>query len=420
VKFALENSLDRSRARRFSFNFVSSYAVCPGVAVFVLFMATLLIPKLSFAQSSVGRDASAANTSDLSKENQSLVAASEMEIENILRANAGLMIELKHWVAREATEQGQLISESDLSDLTIRERLHDDAKFRAAATELLQRYGYLTPKFDPNSQLGSEDELILEERSKLVAQGQSFAACDARTNQHCGSLVKSTRDSSERTDEMPVFPSDSLPVKPRNSEAPLRLDRSSVETTSNHVPVDDESAREFWPGTSSNSNSPSLQSASMPLPEDPRGGSLLPSGTNIPARRAESPSDVPLELQPERSDAEASAGGKALKLPGEPAEYDSSRYRAADMERGADFNANGMVATRDPYSDIPSLREMYMQASPELNTARRFGIDVFQHHSQNSQNIPMDLPVGPEYVVGPGDSLSIDLWAASRNDFIAQ
>jgi len=410
VKFDPENSVERSIARRVSFNLVFCHAAFSGIALCVLFVATLLIPTLSFAQSSAGRDASTANASDLSKENQSFVAASEMDIENILRANAGLMIELKHWVARQATEQGQLISESDLSDLTIRERLHDDAKFRAAATELLQRYGYLTPKVDPNSQVAREDELIFEERSKLVEQGQSFAACDVRTNQRCGSMVENTRDSGERTDETPRFPSDSLPVKPRNSEAPLRPDRSSVETTSNHAPADDESAREFWPGTSSNSNSPTLQSASMPLPEDARGGSLLPSGTNIPARRAESPSDVPPELQPERSDPEASAGGKGSKFPGEPAEYDSSRYRAVDMERSVDFNGHGMVATRDPYSDIPSLREMYMQASPELGATRRFGIDVFEHHSQNSQDIPMDLPVGPEYVVGPGDSLSIDLW----------
>ena len=98
-----------------------------------------------------------------------------MDIENILRTNPGLMIELKHWVAREATEQGQLISESDLSDLTIRERLHEDTKFRAVATQLLQRYGYLTPKVDPESQMGHENELVLEERSKLIAQEHGAA-----------------------------------------------------------------------------------------------------------------------------------------------------------------------------------------------------------------------------------------------------
>jgi len=27
----------------------------------------------------------------------------------------------------------------------------------------------------------------------------------------------------------------------------------------------------------------------------------------------------------------------------------------------------------------------------------------------------MDLPVGPDYVIGPGDGLEIDLWAAFRS-----
>jgi protein involved in polysaccharide export with SLBB domain len=390
VTRAPENSIAGYLALHLSLNSICRFAVSRDVAVLALFVAALF-PSLSFAQGAPPRGTRTASASDLSKENQSLVAAGEEDIENILRTNPGLMIELKHWVAREATEQGQLISESDLSDLTIRVRLHEDAKFRSVATELLQSYGYLTPKVDPNSQLAREDELILEERSKLF-------------------VVESTRDSGERTDETPALPPDSLPVKPRSSEGSQRPNAGSVETTSNHSPVDDESAREFWPGTGSSLSSPTLQSASMPLPEDARGGSLLPSGTNLPARRAESPSDVPPELQPERSDAEPSAGGKTAQIPEESAEYDSPRYRAVEMKRGVDFNAHGMVATRDPYSDIPSLREMYMQASPELGTVRRFGIDVFQHRSQDSQNIPMDLPVGPEYVVGPGDSLSIDLW----------
>jgi len=404
-----KNSIARHVARHFSSRSVSRNGVSRDVAVFLLLLAGPLIPSLSFAQAAPPRDARAASASDLSKENQSFVAAAEVDIENILRTNPGLMIELKHWMAREATEQGQLISESDLSDLTIRERLHEDTKFRAVATQLLQRYGYLTPKVDPESQMGHENELVLEERSKLVAQGHVSAACESRTDARCPSVIESTRDSSEQFDETPALPPDSPPVKPRGPETPARPNTGSVETTSNHPSQNDEFAREFWPGAGSNSTSPNPQSASMPVSSEARGG-LIPGGINRPGRQAESPSDVSPEFQPERSDADLPAEGNASARPGEPATYDLSRYRAAIMERNDDFNAHGMVTTSDPYSDIPSLREMYMQASPELGATRRFGIDVFQHRSQNSQNIPMDLPVGPDYVVGPGDSLAIDLW----------
>lgn len=40
----------------------------------------------------------------------------------------------------------------------------------------------------------------------------------------------------------------------------------------------------------------------------------------------------------------------------------------------------------------------------------RFGLDIFRNGSGNLDILPMDLPVGPDYVVGPGDSLSINLW----------
>ena len=40
----------------------------------------------------------------------------------------------------------------------------------------------------------------------------------------------------------------------------------------------------------------------------------------------------------------------------------------------------------------------------------RFGLDIFQRGATNPDNLPMDLPVGPDYVVGPGDGLSLNLW----------
>src|SRR5262249_20651030 len=42
----------------------------------------------------------------------------------------------------------------------------------------------------------------------------------------------------------------------------------------------------------------------------------------------------------------------------------------------------------------------------------RFGLDVFRKGEANPAYLPMDLPVGPSYVVGPGDSLAIDLWGS--------
>src|SRR2546423_4226209 len=69
-----------------------------------------------------------------------------------------------------------------------------------------------------------------------------------------------------------------------------------------------------------------------------------------------------------------------------------------------------MVHRANPYSDIPSLYDMYVQASVHQRPNERFGMEVFRNTANDPQAIPMDLPVGPDYVIGPGDGLEIDLW----------
>ena len=86
----------------------------------------------------------------------------------------------------------------------------------------------------------------------------------------------------------------------------------------------------------------------------------------------------------------------------------SREYEAP--ERSANAQPVEIVRRRSPYDNIPSLYDMYLQAVPRPTTPRRFGSEVFANGSRDPQMIPMDLPVGPDYVVGPGDGLSIDLW----------
>lgn len=89
--------------------------------------------------------------SGLGQENMSLVAASPAEIKTVLSEDVGLMVELKRWAAKDATDHGQIIGEADLTDDAILNRIETDVPFRSIATQLLQRYGYLAPKVNPDS-----------------------------------------------------------------------------------------------------------------------------------------------------------------------------------------------------------------------------------------------------------------------------
>src|SRR5262249_16807963 len=108
--------------------------------------------------------------SELTKDNLERVAASSAQIKAVLLQDAGLLVELKLWIAQEASANGQLISDEELTDAAVYDRLANDVKFRAVATRLLQRYGYLHPSINPDSEMGKEQEFILKERARKVVQ----------------------------------------------------------------------------------------------------------------------------------------------------------------------------------------------------------------------------------------------------------
>src|SRR5579871_1051579 len=110
---------------------------------------------------------------DFAKENLDRVAASAAQIRAVLLKDAGLLVELKRWVAKEATDNGQVVEDSNLSDQAIFDRLDHDVAFRAVATQLVQRYGYLLPSPNPDSSAGKQEEFVLKERARRLVQIES-------------------------------------------------------------------------------------------------------------------------------------------------------------------------------------------------------------------------------------------------------
>jgi protein involved in polysaccharide export with SLBB domain len=56
------------------------------------------------------------------------------------------------------------------------------------------------------------------------------------------------------------------------------------------------------------------------------------------------------------------------------------------------------------------LRDLYRQyAMQPSKSIERFGVSIFKNGSGNPDKLPMDVPVGQDYVLGPGDSVMIDV-----------
>ena len=71
-----------------------------------------------------------------------------------------------------------------------------------------------------------------------------------------------------------------------------------------------------------------------------------------------------------------------------------------------------------PYTNLPSMADLYAQFPSMRPKLKRFGSDAFLIGPGNTNDLPMDLPAGPDYVLGPGDSLTLNLWGGRPDRLI--
>ncbi|MGH9742065.1 MAG: hypothetical protein ACRD51_06900, partial [Candidatus Acidiferrum sp.] len=135
---------------------------------------------------------------DLVTDNLGRVAATADQILELLKKDAGLMVEFKRLLAQDAGAAGQILDESALTDEAVSVRLNEDLRARVLATRLLQKYGYLLPKINPNSELAAERSLVLQDRAYAIAHaaerssepsalppGAQAAGCDWQSSMDC-------------------------------------------------------------------------------------------------------------------------------------------------------------------------------------------------------------------------------------------
>jgi polysaccharide export outer membrane protein len=109
-------------------------------------------------------------------------------------------------------------------------------------------------------------------------------------------------------------------------------------------------------------------------------------------------------MAPQNSDATRTASSAELQ-----ARLEMPRRQVPSPE---DLNLDRPQIRRraNPYANIPSLYDLYSQVSPRPAMLEQFGADIFRNGTGNIDELPMDLPAGPDYVLGPGDGVSIDIW----------
>lgn len=369
-------------------------------------------------ESHVAARTPAAPPADIIKDNLDRAAATPEQILEDLNKDSGLMLEFKQVLARDAGINGQILEEADLSETAIAERLHVDPHSRILATALLRRYGYLVPRINPDSDLAAEHALALRERAQEIEragerrsasagppQVEHTSSCDQQSSSTCapstvapekGGRFAGQPQSDQKRKTQPL-------LRATDGEVP---NDSPVDAFSN----DHELAAGSMPGaaqqtvlTSERQTNGELE---IPRPPDPNIVEAAEDGVStFRLSLSESPSTVSAVRHSTNSNSFApgpsvSAGAPASAL----LEHGRTQVRAMT------FEPVHIEHRPSPYADLPSLYDLYVQAAPSNRKMERFGLDVFRRGAANPDLLPMDLPVGPDYVVGPGDGLSVNVW----------
>jgi protein involved in polysaccharide export with SLBB domain len=76
-------------------------------------------------------------------------------------------------------------------------------------------------------------------------------------------------------------------------------------------------------------------------------------------------------------------------------------------------DASQTQSNQYPLRNLPALRDLYTQAIMDESKLERFGAALFRNSAAAADKSPLSVPVGSDYVLGPGDELVIDYWGTS-------
>jgi protein involved in polysaccharide export with SLBB domain len=79
-------------------------------------------------------------------------------------------------------------------------------------------------------------------------------------------------------------------------------------------------------------------------------------------------------------------------------------------------NAVEVVHQTTPYN-LQSLRDLYTQVPEQTSKLKRFGSDMFLTRGLETKQMSVDIPIGPDYILGVGDGLIINLWGGVSQSF---
>jgi protein involved in polysaccharide export with SLBB domain len=370
------------------------------------------------------------------------VSLSAEKLISLLQKETGLLLEVKKLLVRRAFDQGRILESKDLTDEALFRLLREDENIRVLATQEVMKRRYIQA-LPTREERQREASLCVSSIPSTQGESSTPETSD-KTGNASPKPSKEDRYWSDQARRSELCPELSEPL----SNAPYN---SPYNPPSNRGY--NPRAPQGLPGTQSEPALDSRRAVEQAQLQDsddfdgmPTGSGSMGSGTPGSTERI-TPEDLPglIRARSEQTalDSSGSLGssmgqqtaGDVSRLPaypsltqpsedisggrtGFPQDQNSLSQRASldsrrDRTSLPPFPRDDHASLRhrlNPYADVPSLYDLYTQYGRRSPALVRFGDDVFRNGTGNFDQLPMDLPVGPDYVLGPGDSVSINLW----------
>jgi len=350
------------------------------------------------------------------------VSLSAEKLITLFQKETGLLLEVKKLLVRKAFEQGRILESRDLTDEALFRLLREDENIRVLATQEVSKRLYIRalPTRDERQR-----ESAMRGRSITTKQEESSAPANPDKTRNTSQEERYWSDQDRR-----------IPVSPQPTQPPYNPQ---------YNPQYSPQAPEGSPGTQPQPEFDSRRAVEQAQMQDSDDFDGMPTASgSMGSMERISPEDLP-ELIRARSEQQVAPGlGSSMSQPTTP---DSSRLpsypsvtqpggesqggRTAGAQDQNSLSQRASLDTRrdrmslpplprddhaplrhrvNPYADVPSLYDLYSQYGRRSPTLVRFGDDVFRNGTGNFDQLPMDLPAGPDYVLGPGDGVNINLW----------
>ncbi len=394
------------------------------------------------------------------REAEQMVSLSADKITEILRDEAGLLLQVKKALVRKAFEQGRILDPNDLTDDAVFRLIREDQTVRVIATREIEDRSYVKAKPTreelarnlPCRQPELGEKEIAQSATKLSdqtdtkrlqSQEQLYWAkhdgdLDCYLTQYLpGGTAQSLYQQPMNTGSQPSFPvfqnqqplnqQPSMPQQqnplqqypPSQGYPPSNDPRRQLQMTQMRsedfygTDADEEQMAGIQPEQLSGLLSASQNELPSGMPKGFRsGGTSGMSGMSGSGSPGSGLSGMASALGSSGSSLLSSLGRQngANELGSQQSRFENQLPQQFPYYTYPKRPLQPKLRHRpNPYADIPSLYDLYAQYPRQSSKLERFGEDIFRNGTGNLDELPMDMPAGPDYVVGAGDGLTISL-----------